>query len=63
MVHAAQDSGRMRRDITWQDVAFLLAGVATDSHTLGLRADDAQWGRNLRIILAGLGTAERSARE
>ncbi|WP_040735119.1 TetR/AcrR family transcriptional regulator [Nocardia tenerifensis] len=54
LVEAAQSAGRMRRDIAWQDVAFLLAGVSTDSRTIGLQADNDQWSRNLRIVLAGL---------
>ncbi|MET8874693.1 TetR/AcrR family transcriptional regulator [Nocardia sp. NPDC004604] len=54
LVEAAQASGEMRGDITWQDVAFLLAGVSTDSHTIGLSADSGQWSRNLRVVLDGL---------
>ncbi|WP_327099270.1 TetR/AcrR family transcriptional regulator [Nocardia vinacea] len=59
LVEAAQSAGRMRRDIAWQDVAFLLAGVSTDSHTIGLQADSGQWSRNLRIVLAGLSNHDR----
>jgi AcrR family transcriptional regulator len=54
LVEAAQSAGEMRRDVAWQDVAFLLAGVSTDSHTIGLQADSGQWSRNLRIVLDGL---------
>ncbi|WP_433664010.1 TetR/AcrR family transcriptional regulator [Nocardia sp. CA-128927] len=54
LVEAAQHAGELRRDITWQDVAFLLAGVSTDSHTIGLRSGSDQWSRNLRIVLDGL---------
>ncbi|RMI29945.1 TetR/AcrR family transcriptional regulator [Nocardia stercoris] len=60
LVEAAQSAGRMRRDITWQDVAFLLAGVSTDTGTIGLRAEGDQWNRNLRIVLAGLEGQGRS---
>ncbi|MET9491986.1 TetR/AcrR family transcriptional regulator [Nocardia sp. NPDC006630] len=54
LVERAQSSGSLRTDVTWQDVAFALAGVATDPHTIGLRAADDQWNRNLRIVLDGL---------
>ncbi|WP_433733836.1 TetR/AcrR family transcriptional regulator [Nocardia sp. CA-129566] len=60
LVEAAQSAGEMRRDIAWQDVAFLLAGVSTDSHTIGLQADSGQWSRNLRIVLDGLRDRNRS---
>lgn len=54
MVGRAQQAGAMRTDVTWQDVPFLLGSVVTDDHTIGLRADDQQWRRNLRIVLDGL---------
>lgn len=54
LVAAAQRAGALRGDITWEDVAFLLAGVSTDAHTLGLRSAEDQWSRNLRIVLDGL---------
>ncbi|MEV4236946.1 MULTISPECIES: TetR/AcrR family transcriptional regulator [unclassified Nocardia] len=60
LVEAAQSTGEMRRDIAWQDVAFLLAGVSTDSHTIGLQADSGQWRRNLQIVLDGLRDRNRS---
>ncbi|WP_051178900.1 TetR/AcrR family transcriptional regulator [Nocardia concava] len=56
LVARAQENGSMRSDITWQEVAFVLAGVATDDHTIGLTAAPDQWQRNLRIVLDGLGT-------
>ena len=62
LVEAAQGAGEMRRDITWRDVAFLLAGVSTDTHTIGLRADTTQWSRNLRIVLDGLRARNRCQR-
>ncbi|BAW08426.1 hypothetical protein NSK11_contig00015-0008 [Nocardia seriolae] len=54
LVGRAQENGSMRSDTTWQDVAFLLAGVTTDDHTIGLTAAADQWQRNLRILLDGL---------
>jgi len=56
LVERAQESGVMRRDVTWQDVAFLLVGAATADHTLGLHAGPEQWERNLQITLDGLRT-------
>jgi hypothetical protein len=35
-------------------VAFLLVSAATGPHTLGLRAGEEQWDRNLHVILDGL---------
>jgi hypothetical protein len=40
--------------VAWQDVPFLLAAVATGERTVGLRAGDEQWNRNLQIVLDGL---------
>ncbi|MBX6383294.1 MAG: hypothetical protein IRZ07_10055 [Microbispora sp.] len=54
LVERAQEAGAIRTDVAWQDVAFLLAGVATGPRTLLLRAGDEQWDRNLRIVLDGL---------
>ncbi len=54
LVGAAQESGTLRGDIAWQDVAFLLAGVSTDADTIGLHADGDQWSRNLAVTLDGL---------
>ncbi|MQY28452.1 TetR/AcrR family transcriptional regulator [Nocardia aurantia] len=54
LVERAQRAGAMRRDITWQDVAFVLAGVTTDKYTIGLRSDVQQWNRNLAVSLDGL---------
>jgi AcrR family transcriptional regulator len=56
LVERAQEAGSMRTDIAWQDVPFLLASVATDTTTLGLRASGEQWERNLRVILDGMRT-------
>jgi AcrR family transcriptional regulator len=53
----AQGAAVMRTDVAWQDVPFLLAGVATGARTLGLDAGDEQWVRNLRIVLDGLRAA------
>ncbi|WP_131738082.1 TetR/AcrR family transcriptional regulator [Actinomadura roseirufa] len=58
LVGRAQDAGLMRADITWEDVAFLLVSVSTGGHTVGLRAGELQWDRNLRVILDGLRTPE-----
>ncbi|MDL4817419.1 TetR/AcrR family transcriptional regulator [Actinomadura opuntiae] len=54
LVERAQEAGAMRADVSWTDVAFLLVSPATGPHTLGLRAGDRQWDRNLHIILDGL---------
>jgi AcrR family transcriptional regulator len=56
LVERAKAAGTMRPDVDWQDVSFLLAGAITQDHTIGLKADDEQWRRNLRIILDGLRT-------
>ncbi|WP_380281666.1 TetR/AcrR family transcriptional regulator [Kitasatospora purpeofusca] len=57
LVDRTHAAGVLRPDVTWQDVPFLLAGVATAARTIGLTADDHQWERNLHIILDGLSTA------
>jgi AcrR family transcriptional regulator len=54
LVERAQSTGAMRPDVSWQDVAFLLAGVVPVDHTLGLRPDADQWRRNLDLTLDGL---------
>ncbi|MFC4913790.1 TetR/AcrR family transcriptional regulator [Actinomadura gamaensis] len=55
VVERAQRAGAMRADVTWEDVAFLLvAASSTGPHTLGLKAGDRQWERNLRVVLDGL---------
>jgi len=54
LVERAQAAGAMRADIEWADVPFVLGGVVTDEHTIGLQAADQQWRRNLRIVLDGL---------
>ncbi|MBU3066753.1 TetR/AcrR family transcriptional regulator [Nocardia sp. NEAU-G5] len=56
LVEGAQRAGALRGDIAWQDVAFLLAGAATDANTIGLRAAPDQWSRNLAVVLDGLRT-------
>ncbi|MFX0577575.1 TetR/AcrR family transcriptional regulator [Nocardia nepalensis] len=56
LVDRAQQAGAMRDDITWCDVAFALAGIATQPRTIGLQAAPDQWTRNLRIVLDGLGS-------
>ncbi|MEU5418448.1 TetR/AcrR family transcriptional regulator [Streptomyces sp. NPDC001407] len=62
LVERAQEAGAMRTDIAWQDVPFLFAAAATGDHTLGLRASDQQWERNLRVILDGLRPVRASHR-
>lgn len=59
LVSRAQAAGGLREDLTWQDVPFLLAGVATVSSTLGLAATERQWERNLRVVLDGMRTPAR----
>jgi AcrR family transcriptional regulator len=54
IVGRAQRAGALRPDVTWQDVAFLLASAATGDRTLGLRARPRQWYRNLDVLLDGL---------
>jgi hypothetical protein len=54
LVGQARRAGKLRPDVTWQDVAFALASVVPGDHTLGITARDGQWRKNLRIILAGL---------
>ncbi|GAA2266530.1 TetR/AcrR family transcriptional regulator [Kitasatospora cystarginea] len=54
LVERARTAGVIRADVTWQDVAFLLAAAATGDRTLGIPADERQWERNLRIVLDGL---------
>ncbi|GLY72064.1 TetR family transcriptional regulator [Actinoallomurus iriomotensis] len=61
LVERAQESGRMRPDVSWTDVPFLLAGVATGPRTIGLHAGDGQWNRNLRVVLDGLSTPRPAA--
>ncbi len=56
LVERAQASGRMRPDVAWQDVPFLLAAIATGPRTIGLQAGDRQWNRDLWIVLDGLTT-------
>jgi len=56
LVRRAQAAGVIRADLIWQDVPFLLAGVATAPTVLGLRAADRQWERNLHIVLDGMRT-------
>ncbi|GLW05918.1 TetR family transcriptional regulator [Microtetraspora sp. NBRC 13810] len=60
LVERAQAAGLMRPDVAWQDVAFLLAAVATGPSTIGLRAGDLQWSRNLQVVLDGLRTTAPS---
>lgn len=64
IVERAQAAGAMRADVTWQDVAFLLAGILIDGHTIGLTVGDAQWSRSLPVLLDGLRTPapQRSGR-
>ncbi|MGP3988239.1 TetR/AcrR family transcriptional regulator [Streptomyces sp. 3N207] len=58
LVERARSAGAVRTDIAWQDVAFLFAAAATGERTLGLRAGEQQWERNLRIVLDGLRPAQ-----
>ncbi|WP_051342278.1 TetR/AcrR family transcriptional regulator [Pseudonocardia spinosispora] len=54
LVERGQRDGVLRADVEWADVAFVLGGVVTGDHTIGLPAADQQWRRNLRIVLDGL---------
>src|SRR6266851_2085172 len=56
IVERAREAGAIHADVTWQDVPFLLASVATGGQTLGLQGTDRQWERNLQVILDGLHT-------
>lgn len=53
-----QSSGVVRGDIAWQDVPFLLAAVVPPHLQAGLTASEAQWKRNLQVILDGLRTPQ-----
>ncbi|WP_232664250.1 TetR/AcrR family transcriptional regulator [Pseudonocardia sp. TRM90224] len=57
LVERAQRHGALRADVTWEDVAFLLAGTTVD-HTIGLSPaatpDNEQWRRSVRVVLDGL---------
>jgi AcrR family transcriptional regulator len=54
LVERAQRAGALRSDVTWQEVAFLLAGLVPVDHTLGLRPGEDQWRRSLDLALDGL---------
>ncbi|WP_203236616.1 TetR/AcrR family transcriptional regulator [Nocardia panacis] len=54
LVARAQHAGVLRADLTWHDIAFVLAAVPTPPSTLGLTAAPDQWTRTLRIVLDGL---------
>jgi AcrR family transcriptional regulator len=54
VVDRTQRAGVLRTDVTWTDIAFLLAATMTTNDTIGLRAPQDQWQRNLRVILDGL---------
>jgi AcrR family transcriptional regulator len=54
LVRRAQEAGVIRDDLDWRDVPFALATAIPADHTIGLRAKDDQWRRNLRVILDGL---------
>lgn len=56
LVERAQDAGAIRADVSWTDVSFLLVGVSTGNHTMGIHAGPVQWERNLAIMLDGLRT-------
>jgi AcrR family transcriptional regulator len=59
LVERAQQTGVMRTDVTWEDVAFLMvAASSTGPHTLGLQAGAGQWERNLQVVLDGLRTSD-----
>ncbi|MBB6038745.1 TetR/AcrR family transcriptional regulator [Phytomonospora endophytica] len=54
LVGKAQEAGAMRTDVTWQDTAWLLAGVVPGDHTIGLTPGGEQWRIGLRVVLDGL---------
>ncbi|MEV0646216.1 helix-turn-helix domain-containing protein [Phytomonospora sp. NPDC050363] len=54
LVGRAQRSGAVRTDLTWQDIAWLLAGVVPADHTIGLEPGSEQWRISLRVVLDGL---------
>ncbi|MQY08364.1 TetR/AcrR family transcriptional regulator [Actinomadura macrotermitis] len=58
LVERAQESGGMRADLGWTDVAFLLVSVSTGDHTIGLRAAPHQRERNLQVVLDGMRTPD-----
>ena len=54
LVGRAHEAGAMRADVTWQDIAWLLAGVVPGDHTIGLTSGGDQWRTSLRVVLDGL---------
>lgn len=58
LVTRAQEAGAMRTDVSWRDVAFVLASVIPGESTLGIPAQDEQWRVNLKVLLDGLRTRE-----
>ncbi|PZS11335.1 MAG: TetR/AcrR family transcriptional regulator [Acidimicrobiales bacterium] len=54
MVARAQAAGAMRKDVSWEDVAFLLSCVQPARQTIGLNAAQTQWQRTLAVLLDGL---------
>jgi AcrR family transcriptional regulator len=54
LVQRAQDSGAIRDDVTWRDVAVLAEAAATAGHCLGVAPGAEQWRRTLGVIMDGL---------
>jgi AcrR family transcriptional regulator len=56
LVTRAQEAGIMRPDVSWHDVACVLASAFPPPSTLGVTNGPDQWRRSLDIVLAGLRT-------
>jgi AcrR family transcriptional regulator len=54
VVRRLNSAGELREGLTYRDVAFALAAVVPQDHTLGLSAGPTQWRQTLTIILDGL---------
>jgi AcrR family transcriptional regulator len=54
LIRHTQQSGAIRADLDWRDIAFALASAIPTDHTIGLTAKTDQWRRNLNIILDGM---------
>jgi AcrR family transcriptional regulator len=57
LVRRLQVVGVLRKGLTYTDVAFALAAVVPQTHTLGMTAGPTQWRQTLKIVLDGLHAA------
>jgi AcrR family transcriptional regulator len=54
LVQKTQQTGALRDDLSWKDVACVLASVFPPEQTLGDKNPPDQWRRNLDVVLTGL---------